>query len=147
MIASAMKNREKGLLEVLKLIKCEFVKAVKDGVQLDDVAETKILLKMASQRKDSIQQYIDGGREDLANEEKNELELIKSFMPKQPTEAEIENYTRTTITAYCLSQDTSHKLSMKDMKPILSIVQDKYPSANGKIVAKTLNQIISNKNK
>ena len=38
LIASAMKNREKELLEVLKLIKCEFVKAIKDGIKLDDVA-------------------------------------------------------------------------------------------------------------
>lgn len=145
MIATAMKNREKELLEVLKLIKCEFVKATKDGVELNDVSETKILLKMCSQREDSIRQYIDGGREDLANAEKVELEVINSFLPKQATDEEIEDFTRATLTAYCLTQDENHKLSMRDMKPILTIVQEKYPNANGKLVAKVLSGIINNK--
>lgn len=145
MIATAMKNREKELLEVLKLIKCEFVKATKDGVELNDVSETKILLKMCSQQEDSIRQYIDGGREDLANAEKIELEIINSFLPKQATDEEIEDFTRATLTAYCLTQDENHKLSMRDMKPILTIVQEKYPNANGKLVAKVLSGIINNK--
>lgn len=145
MIASAMKNREKELLEVLKLVKCEFVKATKDGVELNDVTETKILLKMCSQREDSIRQYIEGGREDLANAEKAELDVINTFLPKQATDDEIENFTRETITAYCLTQDEGHKLSMRDMKPILTIVQGKYPTANGKLVSKILNSVINNK--
>ena len=145
MIASAMKNREKELLEVLKLVKCEFVKATKDGVGLNDVTETKILLKMCSQREDSIRQYVDGGREDLANAEKVELNIINSFLPKQATDEEIEDFTRSTISAYCLTMDEGHKLSMRDMKPILTIVQEKYPNANGKLVSKVLNGIVNNK--
>ena len=145
MISSAMKNHETDLLNVLKLVKCEMVKATKDGIELNDITETKILLKMASQREDSIRQYIDGGREDLANAEKSELEVINSFLPKQATDEEIENFTRATIGAYCLTQDEQHKLSMRDMKPILTIVQEKYPNANGKLVSKILNSIINNK--
>ena len=145
MIASAMKNREKELLEVLKLVKCEFVKATKDGVELNDVTETKILLKMCSQREDSIRQYIEGGREDLANAEKAELDVINTFLPKQATDEEIENFTRATISSYCLTMDEGHKLSMRDMKPILTIVQGKYPTANGKLVSKILNSVINNK--
>ena len=145
MIASAMKNREKELLEVLKLVKCEFVKATKDGVELNDVTETKILLKMCSQREDSIRQYVDGGREDLANAEKAELNVINSFLPKQATDEEIENFTRATISTYCLTMDEGHKRSMRDMKPILTIVQEKYPNANGKLVSKVLNGIVNNK--
>ena len=145
MIASAMKNREKELLEVLKLVKCEFVKATKDGVELNDVTETKILLKMCSQREDSIRQYVDGGREDLANAEKAELNIINSFLPKQATDEEIEDFTKATISAYCLTMDEEHKLSMRDMKPILTIVQEKYPNANGKLVSKILSGIVNNK--
>ena len=145
MIATAMKNREKELLEVLKLVKCEFVKATKDGVVLNDVTETKILLKMCSQREDSIRQYVDGGREDLANAEKAELDVINSFLPKQATDEEIENFTRATISSYCLTMDEGHKLSMRDMKPILTIVQETYPNANGKLVSKVLNRIVNNK--
>ena len=56
-IAFAMKERNMDLLNVLKLIKSEFVKAEKDGVTLDEISETKILLKMLSQREDSIPIY------------------------------------------------------------------------------------------
>ena len=65
-IAEAMKKRETDRLGTLKLIKAELVKAEKDGIKLDDAKETKILLKMIEQRKDSIAQYLKGGREDLA---------------------------------------------------------------------------------
>ena len=143
LIADAMKNHENEKLTVFRLIKSEFTKAEKDGVVLDDVSETKILLKMASQREDSIKQYLEGGRIDLSESEKKELEIINEFTPKQPTEEEIEDYTRGVITSYKLTKDSGYRLSMKDMKPILSIVQQKYPSVNGKIVSKTLNNVLN----
>jgi uncharacterized protein YqeY len=145
MISSAMKEHKTKELEVYRLIKAELTKAEKDGTKMDEVSETKILLKMASQRNDSIAEYIKGGRNDLAENEKAELCIINNFIPKQPTEEEIEEYTRATITAYKVSKEDSYKLSMKDMKPILTIVQEKYPSANGKVVSKTLQSVINNK--
>ena len=140
MIASAMKARNKEELEVYKLIKAEFVKAEKAGVTLDDVEQAKILLKMCSQREDSIAQYVTGNRQDLADAEKFELDIIKGIMPKQPTDEEIEDYTRQAITAYKVTN--SDQISMRDMKPLLAIVQSKYPSANGKIVSKVLQSIL-----
>jgi hypothetical protein len=145
MIASAMKAREKELLEVLKLIKCEFVKAEKDGVILDEVSEAKILLKMASQREDSIKQYIDGGRPDLADKEKGELSIISKYLPKQASDEEIAEYTSGAISAYVLSKPEGHKLSMKDMKPIMTLVQATYPNANGRVISQTLNKVINGK--
>lgn len=145
LIAEAMKNHESDKLAVLRLIKSEFTKAEKDGVVLDDIAETKILLKMATQREDSIKQYLEGGRMDLVESEKKELEIINEFTPKQPTEEEIEEFTCGVITAYKLTKGEGYALSMKDMKPILTIVQSTYPSVNGKVVSKTLNMVINGK--
>lgn len=142
LIADAMKNKNNELLNVLRLIKSEFTKAEKDGIMLDEVTETKILLKMISQREDSIKQYIEGNRQDLVESEQKELDIIKEYTPKQPTGEEIAEYTSATITTYKLSKEKGFKLSMKDMKPILNIVQEKYPSANGKIVSQTLQKII-----
>lgn len=143
-IASALKNRETDLLNVLKLIKTEFVNAKHNNVELNEVNEVKILLKMASQREDSIQQYINGGRNDLAEAEKKELEIIKSYTPKQATDEEIAEYTSGVITAYKASKEDGYTLSMKDMKPIMSIVKEKYPNANGKVVSTTLMKVINN---
>ena len=145
MISLAMKERRTKELEVYRLIKAELIKAEKDVNRMNEISETKTLLEMVSQRNDSIAEYIKGGRNDLAENEKEELRIINSFIPKQPTEEEIEDYTRATITAYKMSKDDSYRLSMKDMKPILTIVQEKYPSANGKVVSKTLQSIINNK--
>lgn len=141
-IANAMKERNIELLNVLKLIKSELVKAEKDGVTLDEVSETKILLKMLSQREDSIRQYIDGGRKDLADNEQKEIDIIKQFVPEQPTDEEIEEYTRGFIPAYVLTKKAGECLSMKDMKPLMNIVKEKYPSANGKIISKVLGSFI-----
>lgn len=112
LIANAMKERNIELLNVLKLIKSELVKAEKDGVTLDEVSETKILLKMLSQREDSIRQYVDGGRKDLADNEQKEIDIIKQFVPEQPTDEEIEEYTRTCISTYVLTKKEGENLSV-----------------------------------
>lgn len=141
MIADAMKQRS-DTLEILKLIKCEFVKAQKDGVKLDEVTEAQILMRMVNQHEDSIAQFTAAGRSDLVDNEKKELEVIKSFAPAQPTDEEVAEYTSGCITAYVLTQIPGYKLSMKDMRPIMQLVHEKYPTAPGKIISKTLQQIL-----
>jgi uncharacterized protein YqeY len=142
-IAEAMKKRETDRLGTLKLIKAELVKAEKDGIAIDDTKEAKILMKMVDQRKESISQYIKGGRSDLAEAEQKEIEVIKEFIPEQPTDEEIEKYTYDAIDAYIEQNDADYQISMKDMKAILSMVQEKYPMANGKIVSKVLKEKIN----
>jgi uncharacterized protein YqeY len=142
-IAEAMKKRERERLDTLKLIKAELVKAEKDGITLDDAKETKILIKMVEQRKDSISQYIKGGRNDLAEAEQKEIDVINEFIPEQPTDEDIEKYTNDAITHYIEQNDSDYLISMKDMKAILSMVQEKYPMANGKIVSKVLKDRIN----
>lgn len=149
MIKNAMKDKNLELLGVLKLIKAEFLKKStepgRSSRELTEDEQVKVLLKMASQREDSIRQYIDGGRQDLADAEKKELEILSEFVPKQPTDEELEEYVRGVISAYCAVKEETHTLSMKDMKPIMDIVKEKYPTANGKIISKTLNDIIGGK--
>lgn len=143
-IAEAMKSRDKERLDTLKLMKTELVKAEKSGVKLDDSKEVSILLKMIDQRKDSIEQYLKGGRADLANWEQKEIDIIKQYIPEQPTDEEIENYTIEAINKYIEQNDSDYIISMKDMKPILTMVQEKYPTANGKIVSKILKEKANN---
>ena len=142
-IADAMKKRETDRLGTLKLIKAEIVKAEKYGIVVDDDVETKILLKMIDQRKDSIEQYIKGGRKDLADNEQKEIDIIKEFVPEQPTDEDIEKYTEECITAFIEQNDSDYLISMKDMRAILSMVQEKYPTASGKIVSNVLKNKIN----
>lgn len=142
LIADAIKSKNSDRLNVLRLIKSEFIKTEKDGIVLDDISETKILLKMVSQREDAIKQYKEGNRIDLVEKEQKELDIINTFVPKQPTEEELYEYTCSVITTYRAVQATTYVITMKDMKPILTLVQEKYPSANGKIVSKALQNFI-----
>ena len=142
-IAEAMKAKDREKLSTLKLIKAELVKAEKDGITLDDAKEAKILMKMVDQRKESISQYIKGGRNDLAEAEQKEIDVIKQYIPEQPTDEEIEAYTNDAINNYVIEKGDDYQVSMKDMKAILSIVQEKYPMANGKIVSNVLKNKIN----
>ena len=143
-IAEAMKNRETERLGTLKLIKAELVKAEKSGAVLDEAKELNILLKMVEQRKDSIEQYTKGGRNDLAEIERKEIDIINEFIPEQPTEEEIEKYADEVITKIIAQNDADWSLSMKDMGVVMGVVKEKYPSASGKIVSKVLKERINN---
>ena len=142
-IAEAMKKRDREKLDTLKLIKTELVKVEKSGVTIDDAKEVSILLKMIDQRKESIAQYINGGRSDLAECEQKEINVIKQYIPEQPTDDEIADYTKDAIKHYIEQNDADYMVSMKDMKTILSMVQEKYPTANGKIVSNVLKEYIN----
>lgn len=145
LIKDAMHQKNRELLNVLKLIKAEFLKKQTEPgrktKELTEDEQIKVLLKMASQREDSITQYKNGGREDLANAEMNELEIINMFIPKQPTDEELAEYVTEVIKNY--HSVKGGNLSMKDMKPIMNIVKEKYPMVNGKIVSQTLQKEIN----
>lgn len=140
-IALTMKT-DKETCEVLKLIKCELVKAQKDGTELNEMNEAKILLKMVAQRKDSLAIYIGAGRQDLADQEQRELDVLQQYAPEELTDEEISEYTSAWVSAYIITKPEGYKLSMRDMKPIMTLVQEKYPTASGKVISKTLQSIL-----
>ena len=131
LIAVAMKNKETDKVNVLRLIKNEMVKKQKEGISLNEVIEANILLKMVAQREDAIKQFTLANRMDLVENEQNELNIIKEFAPKEVSEEDIINETKRII-------ETIGSVTMKDMKNILSEVQKKYPTANGKIVSQVV---------
>lgn len=141
LIAGAMKN-DKETCEVLKLIKCELVKAQKDGVELTWLTEAKILLKMVAQRKDSLSIYLGAGRQDLADQEQKELDILTQYAPAELTDEEVADYTAACVSAHIITKPEGYKLSMRDMKPIMTLVQEKYPTASGKVISKTLQGIL-----
>jgi uncharacterized protein YqeY len=133
LIKNAMLSHDNTRLEVIRSIKTAFTNFEKEGKELTDADESKILLKMVSQREDSIEQYNKGVRYDLAEKEQNELNILKEYVPKQPTDEEITNLTKGVIAAF--ETQNGRKVEMRDMKTILTEVQKTYPSANGKIVS------------
>lgn len=136
LISESLKNKDSDKLKTLRLIKTEFVKAEKDGTVLDDVAQETIMRKMVKQREDSVKQYLDAGREDLAAGEKTEIEIINSFLPELPSDEEVIQYIETFLTSF--AEEKQEKLTMKYMKDIMSNIKGKYPSADGKLISQTV---------
>lgn len=132
LIAEAMKNKENDRVAVLRLIKAELLKKEKEGKPLDETIEASVLMKMVSQREDSINQFKQANRMDLAENEQKELDIIKEFAPKQVSDEEVIAETELQID---ILKDVKGDVTMKDMKLIISLVQKVYPTANGKLIS------------
>ena len=131
MIANAIKSGQKIELDVYRAMKTAFMnyRTAKAGNVINDAVELDIIGKMAAQRKDSFEQYSAANRVDLADKEAKELEILMGFLPKEPTDGEIE----AEIDTYISSLDAP---SMKDMKNVMNAVKAKYPMANGGKISK-----------
>ena len=126
-VIAAMKGGNKERTAALRLIQAkikdrdiELRTAEKKGE--DDEIVTDVLLKMAKQRKESIQMYCVGGREELAAQEEAELAVIEEFLPKQMDEAE----TKAAIEA--VKADTGAS-SIKDMGKVMAELKTRHGAA------------------
>ena len=88
---TAMKARDKPRVAALRLIGAELKRVeVDERRSLEDQDVIAALTRMAKQRNDSLSHYVKAGRNDLAGQERFELDLIASFLPKPLAEAEID---------------------------------------------------------
>ncbi len=89
----AMKAKNEALLRSLRAIKAEIIKAkTEPGArgEIDEATEQKFLQKMMKQRRDSLEIFEKQGRQDLAVKEKEEMQVIERFLPKQISTNEIK---------------------------------------------------------
>lgn len=89
----AMKSKNEAVLRGLRAIKAEIIKAkTEPGAhgEIDEATEQKFLQKMMKQRKDSYTIFEQQGRADLAAKEKEEMDVIEKFLPKQLTPEELK---------------------------------------------------------
>jgi uncharacterized protein YqeY len=114
---TAMKGGDKERLAVIRLIMSAMKQVeVDERIELDDARVLGILDKMVKQRRESISQFKKGDREDLAEKEQAEIDIISDFLPQALTEDEIE-----AIISKAIS-DTG-AASMKDMGKVMGIVK------------------------
>lgn len=125
-----MKAGNKKKTETLRLVKSEMLLLEKSpgfsGWTESD--RIRVIQKMVSARKDSISQYLEAGRNDLADEEKLELEILSEFIPELPSKEKLTEEIRNHF-------PEDYKISMKDMKPTLDYLKQKYPGISGKDVS------------
>jgi uncharacterized protein YqeY len=87
---TAMKAKNKGALKAVRMILGAVKqREVDERIELDDTQVLTVIQKMVKQRKDSISQFKDAGRDDLVDVEEAELVIINNYMPEQLSEAEV----------------------------------------------------------
>ena len=99
-IKTAMLQKNKDRLRALRAIKSMILIAETErgaAITLNKEAEIKILSRAAKQRRDSLKIYQDQGRKDLADIERDELQVIEAFLPRQLNQDELETAVRNII--------------------------------------------------
>lgn len=118
-IKACMKSGDKDRLGVLRLVSAAVKqKEVDERVDIDDQIMLTILDKMAKQRRESIEQFKKGGREDLATVEQKELEIIQTYLPQALPHEEILSLIDETIAATGASE-------IRDMGKVMGMLKPK----------------------
>ncbi len=88
---TAMKARDKARVAALRMINAEIKRIeVDERKELDDEAVLEVLTRMLKQRRDSLSQFEQAGREDLAATERFEIDVVEGFMPAAMSDSDIE---------------------------------------------------------
>lgn len=116
-VKEAMRAKDKARLSTLRLATAALKQIeVDERIELDDTRVLAVLDKMVKQRKDSVEQFTQGGRDDLAQIELAEIDVLKDFLPQAMDEAEIASVIQAAIA------DTGAQ-GMKDMGQVMAIVK------------------------
>lgn len=113
----AMRAKDKPRLGVIRLMQSEFKRIeVDERIELDDARVLAVLDKMVKQRRDSAKQYEDADRQDLADQERFEIEVVSSFLPQALSPDEINQLIGSAISS-------SGASGMQDMGKVMGILK------------------------
>ena len=116
---AAMRSGEKERLGVIRMITAAIKqREVDERITLDDAQVLSVLEKMIKQRKESVEQFTAGNRQDLADKESSEITLLQSYMPSPLSGAEIDALIAEAVAATGAS-------SIKDMGKVMGIIKGK----------------------
>ena len=127
LIKSAMLNKQASALRAYRAVKTAFMeyKTAKNAKPLDEVAEINIIRKMISAREDAIQQFEAANRLELAKAEAEEIVYLKPMLPPEASEEDIRVYAESVIT----------EKGIQNMGRYIKVLKDKFPTADGKLIA------------
>jgi len=98
-LTAAMKQKDELRLSVLRMVKSALKhKEIEKMSALTDMESLQVLQTLVKQRRESIEQYHKGGRPDLADKEKQEIEIIEDYLPAAPTDEEMHHAIEAAIT-------------------------------------------------
>lgn len=135
-IKQAMRDKNESRLGTLRMLSAAIQRReVDERIQLDDAQVIAVIEKLVKQGRESIEQYVKGGRQELADKESGEIAVFQAYLPQQLSEAEIDQLVAEAIAATGAS-------SIKDMGKIMGALKPKLQGradmgkVGGKIKAK-----------
>ncbi len=141
-LTTAMKARDALRLEVLRAVKTAIKTKEVSGTEaalLDDTAVLQIITSLVKQRQDSVVQFRQGGREDLALKEEAEIAILQGYLPAALSETELKSM----ITAAIAEAGAA---TPKDMGKVMKLVTPKTTGrADGKVVSQLVQQMLAGK--
>lgn len=138
-LTAAMKARDAALTSTLRMLKSAIgYREIEKGSALDDEELSKLLRSQLKQRRDSVDQYQKGGRQDLAEKETAEIAVIEAYLPQAASAAEIE---QAVAAAIMETGATSIKEMGAVMKAAMVVLAGKNP--DGRAVSETVKKKLS----
>jgi uncharacterized protein YqeY len=138
-IKEAMKAKDTFKRDTLRGLQAAIKQEVIDNkVEASDDIVLKIIQKLVKQREDAATQYKDANREDLFEKESKEADILKSYLPKQLSDDELEEIVQNIISKV---QATSPKDMGRVMKPAREEIGSK---ADGKRISQCVKRLLSN---
>ena len=133
-LTAAMKARDAERLSTLRMLQSAFkYQQIESGHELSDEEAMTVIRKAVKQRLDSIEQYTKGNRPELAEKERREMELLKTWLPPELTDEEIEAGIREIIAS-------TGAQSKKDMGKVMKEASARY---KGRADGKKIQEIVS----
>ncbi|HEY4843539.1 MAG TPA: GatB/YqeY domain-containing protein [Terriglobales bacterium] len=143
-IVAAMKAREEQRLSCLRMVKTALKnREIEKMAPLDDKESQQVLSTLIKQRKDSVEQFTKGGRQEMADKEAAEIKLIETYLPKEAGEEEIVAGVRAAIT------EMTGPLTMKDMGAVMKATMARFAAeglrVDGKVVSEAVKKELAGK--
>ncbi len=133
---AAMKAREEQRLSTLRLVVSALKsRQIEKRAPLDDRETMQTLQTLIKQRKDSIEQFTKGGRQDLADKEQAEIGIIEGYLPKAVGEEEVVATVRALIAEM-------GAVTAKDVGTVMKNVMAKFSAAGARVDGKQVNEIV-----
>ena len=136
-LTASMKAQDAPRTSTLRMVKAAMMnREIEKGGELDDDELAKLLRSLVKQRRDSVEQYEKGGRQDLADKEKVEIETIEVYLPQAASREAIEEAVVAAITETGAS-------TMKDMGKVMKAAQTALAGKNPD--GRTISEIVKAK--
>lgn len=136
-LTAAMKAQEKERLSTLRMLQSALKnEQINLGHELSDEEAMNVIRKAVKQRQDSIEQYTSGGRPELAEKERAEMDILKAYLPPELSDAEIESGLREIIAS-------TGAQSKKDMGKVMKEATARYKGrVDGKKIQEAVQRLL-----